>query len=84
MSPRRSMAAENKLPGIYRFEAFNLSASCFLRRNVAALFARMRSSSGVLYSSVADSGTCLLPRLASSAQKVTNSGGGFFLRNRLL
>jgi hypothetical protein len=67
-------------PAIF-FVALALPRPCFLKRIVAAVFARMLSSSGVLDSlGVIDSGTGFPRRLAISAQNFTNSGRGFFLR----
>jgi hypothetical protein len=63
------------------FAAFGLPRPCFLKRIMAAVFARVPSSSGVLDSlGVIDSGTGFPRRLAISAQNFTNSGRGFFLR----
>jgi hypothetical protein len=63
------------------FAALGLPRPCFLKRIVAAVFARVLSSSGVLDSlGVIDSGTGFPRRLAISAQNFTNSGRGFFLR----
>jgi hypothetical protein len=63
------------------FPALGLARACFLKRIVAAVFARVLSSSGVLDSlGVIDSGTGFPRRLAISAQNFTNSGRGFFLR----
>jgi len=67
-------------PAIF-FAALGLPRPCFLKRIVAAVFARMLSSSGVLDSlGVIDSGTGFPRKLAISAQNFTNSGRGFFLR----
>jgi hypothetical protein len=67
-------------PAIF-LAALGLPRPCFLKRIVAAVFARMLSSSGVLDSpGVIDWGTSFPLRLAISAEKVTNSGGGSFLR----
>jgi hypothetical protein len=67
-------------PAIF-FAALGLPRPWFLKRIVAAVLARMLSSSGVLDSlGVIDSGPGFRPRLAISTQNFTNSGGGFFLR----